>query len=163
MAEVIADAPSLGFTEEDVTQHEDVPTEVRHRANALHNIATTKPEEDPDELVVALKGTVDDRDVVELGAGDQSVYGYDYACAPDRLKIGSCTGDVLARVAAQISTGTPDRPRLLLVIRTHDCRALERALHGIFRIKGKQVAGAGAEWFRVSREDVIDCYQRILQ
>ena len=98
---------------------------------------------------------------VEIGEGDETVYSYGYRCAPDRLKIGSCAGDVIARVAAQISTGTPDKPVLLLTIRTHDCRALERVLHGIFRLKKKRVIGAGAEWFLATRDEVIAAYESI--
>ncbi len=80
---------------------------------------------------------------------------------PDRLKIGSATGDSVARVAAQITTGTPDRPALRLVIRTHDCRALDRPLHGILRLNGRKIEGAGAEWFLVTFEEVRDLYERV--
>jgi hypothetical protein len=49
---------------------------------------------------------------------------------------------------------------LLLTIRTHDCRALERVLHGIFRLKGRKIAGAGAEWFIALRDEVIAAHER---
>ena len=159
MAEVIAEAPANGFSEEDVTQGEDVPREARQLAAALDS----KPvEEDPDELISELLLSVDASNVLEVGQGNESVYAYGYRCAPDRLKIGSCSGDVVARVAAQISTGTPDKPVLCLTIRTHDCRALERTLHGIFRLKGKQVSGAGAEWFIATADEVVAAYERVV-
>jgi len=152
MAEVLADAPGNGFTEDQVTQGEDVPDEVR-RLSIPPGSRTT--DEDPDKLVAALATMVDTTEAHEVGQGDEYVYAYGYRCAPDRLKIGSCSGDPVARIAAQISTGTPDKPILLLRIRTHDCRALERTLHGMFRLKGKQIAGAGAEWFIATRDEVV--------
>ena len=96
---------------------------------------------------------------MEVWSGDEFVYAYGYRCAPDRLKIGKCAGDVVARVAAQISTGTPDKPMLLLRTRTHDCGALERILHGMFRLKRRQVAGAGAEWFMATRDEVLAAFR----
>ena len=160
MAEVLADAPGNGFLEDEVTQGEDVPDDVRQLS--CHLPARTRDEDDPDTLVEELKTTVDTADVTEIGQGDEFVYAYGYKCAPDRLKIGKCAGDVVARIAAQISTGTPDKPVLLIRIRTHDCTALERTLHGIFRLKGKQIAGAGAEWFIATREDVLAACEKVV-
>jgi hypothetical protein len=158
MAEVLAEAPANGFSEGDVTQGEDVPSEARGLA------ATVSPgsEENPEELINDLRLSVEISSVSELGQGEQFVYAYGYPCAPDRLKLGSCAGDVVARIAAQISTGTPDKPVLLLKIATHDCRALERALHAIFRLKGRQVNGAGAEWFVATPEEVVAAYERVM-
>ncbi len=97
MAEVIAEAPANRFSEEDVTQGEDVPREARQLAAALDS----KPvEEDPDELISELLLSVDASNVLEVGQGNESVYAYGYRCAPDRLKIGSCSGDVVARARA---------------------------------------------------------------
>jgi hypothetical protein len=160
MAQVLAEAPANGFTEDDVTQGEDVPDDARQLSSRL----PVEPPaiEDPDALVVALQATVDTADVLEIGQGDEFVYAYGYRCAPDRLKIGSCSGDVIARIAAQIGTGTPDKPVLLLRIRTHDCRALERTLHGMLRLKGKQIAGAGAEWFLATRDELIAAHEKIV-
>ena len=39
-------------------------------------------------------------------------------------------------------------------------RALERTLHGMFRLKRKQVAGAGAEWFIAPRDKVVAAYEK---
>lgn len=159
MAEVLAEAPLNGFSEADVTQGEDVPDEARHLAAGMP-ARSVEDQDDPDELVAALQTTVDTSDAIEIGQGAESVYAYGYRCAPDRLKIGSCAGDVVARIAAQIGTGTPDKPVLLLHIRTHDCRALERALHGMLRLKGRKIEGAGAEWFLATRDEVIAAYER---
>lgn len=158
MAEVLADAPANGFSEEDVTQGEDAPSEVRAFATTISGASNDKAEALTDELPLS----VDITRVRELGEGEEFVYAYGYACAPDRLKLGSCAGDVVARIAAQISTGTPDKPLLVLKIATHDCRALERALHAIFRLKGRQIAGAGAECFKVTTQEVVAAYERVI-
>jgi hypothetical protein len=161
MAEVLAEAPANGFSTKEVTQGADVPEDVRGLAAEF--AATAKPsEDDADELVSELQVIVDASDLVEIGQGAEAVYAYGYRCAPDRLKIGSCSGDVVARVAAQIGTGTPDKPVLLVRIATHDCRALERVLHGVFRLQGRQVKGGGAEWFIATRDEVTVVYERII-
>jgi len=160
MAQVLDLAPSLGFTEEMVTQGEDVPDAVRDYLRQEGE--APRLEEDPEQLVASLAEAVDTSDLVELGSGTQWVYAYGYACAPDRMKIGSSSGDVIARVAAQIGTGTPDKPRLLLRIATDDCRGLERALHGVLQVRGRKVEGAGAEWFRVRREELQVLYRNVL-
>lgn len=160
MAEVLADAPGLGFSEAEVTQLSDVPEEVR-RAAALQ-ARSNEPDLPDTEEIELLARVVDVTRRVERGEGGQAVYAYGYDGAPDRLKIGSAMDDPVARVAAQISTGTPDRPVLHLVIRTHDCRALERAMHAILRLRGRRVEGGGAEWFRVSLEEVLDLHERIV-
>lgn len=161
MAEVLADAPRNGFSEAEVTQGEDVPDQVRDELLALAVDIAPSREDDPDELVAELAGAVDTRSSRETGTGDEFVYAYGYACAPDRLKIGSCMGDPVARIAAQIGTGTPDRPVLHLLLRTHDCRALERALHGYFRLRHRRVEGAGSEWFVATIAEVIHAVERI--
>ena len=160
MAEVLIDAPSFGLSEDQVTQGADVPDEVRQLAKGDGSVPRA-PEVDDDHLVEELRETVDTTNAIEIGEGEEFVYAYGYPCAPDRLKIGSCTGDVIARIAAQISTGTPDKPSLLLTVRTNDCRALERVLHGIFRLREQRVTGAGSEWFLVTRDEVVAAYESI--
>jgi hypothetical protein len=161
MAEVLVEAPVNGFSEEQVTQSADVPDVARQLAAGL--VPASRPsQESDDELVSKLQEIVDTSDLVEIGSGPEAVYAYGYRCAPDRLKIGSCSGEVVARVAAQIGTSTPDKPVLLLRIATHDCRALERVLHGVLRLQGKRVSGAGAEWFITSRDDVAVIYERVV-
>lgn len=106
---------------------------------------------------------VDVSDVIRLGEGLTVVYAYGYRCAPDRLKIGLTIGDTVQRIAAQISTGTPDKPVLLLEIRTHDCSSLERAIHATLEYRGTKIAGAGQEWFKASREEVVEIYHSIAE
>ena len=71
--------------------------------------------------------------------------------------------DTLQRIAAQIETSTPDIPVLHLEIKTNDCRVLERAIQAILEAGGHKIAGGGAEWFKVSRDEILTIYQFINQ
>jgi len=157
MAEVLADAPDNGFTECDVTQGEDVPAQAR---DLVRHVEPGDGETD-EESVQAAQEAVDLSDCRQIGEGPECVYVYGYACAPDRLKVGSSTGDAISRVASQIHTSTPDKPKLLVLIRTTDARALERSIHGILRLHGRKVPGAGAEWFIATNDEVVTIYRAI--
>lgn len=164
MAEVLFEAPANGFAEEEVTQGEDVPDEVRHLLTQMAGTRIGSDASENDQTYIdELADTVDTSDLKQIGSGSEFVYAYSYECTPDRLKIGSCAGDVLARVAAQISTGTPAKPKLLLVLGTHDCRALERAIQYGLRLRGQKVEGAGSEWFIATCEQVIGLYRAVSQ
>src|SRR5206468_1219703 len=80
--------------------------------------------------------------------GASAVYVYGYSCCPDRLKLGYASGDVVQRIADQITTSTPDKPVLHIEIRTDDYRALERAIHAVLRVRGKKIVGGGDECSR---------------
>ena len=92
-----------------------------------------------------------------------AVYAYGYRSYPDRLKVGSTEAETVQRIAAQIGTGTPDKPVLHVEIKTNDCRALERAIHAVLEARGKRITGGGAEWFKVSREEILVIYEFIKQ
>jgi hypothetical protein len=162
MAKYIATAPANGFTTEEVTQGQPYPAAevAQYTGEAASNI---EPDISESEAIREVAEAVDSSDVVRLGDGPNVVYAYGYRCAPDRLKVGLSVGDPVQRIAAQISTGTPDRPVLLLAIRTHDCRSLERAIHSILEYRGAKIKGAGTEWFRASRDDVIAIYRSIVE
>lgn len=160
MVQALRDAPAFGFAEADVTQGQDVPAAVLDKLRA--GAVTVEVAADDDEALVAeVATTVDTRELIEVGAGRSCVYAYGYACAPDRLKIGRADGDAVARVAAQITTSTPDKPRLLAVFHTDDAGALERGLHAWFQLRGRRLEGGGKEWFRVSADEVVDAYHRL--
>ena len=61
---------------------------------------------------------------------------------------------MIERIADQIGTSTPDKPVLFLEVKTHNSRALEKALHSILSYREKKVFGGGDEWFRTSVEEV---------
>ena len=162
MARYIATAPDHGFTIEQVTQGQLYPAaeveQYLHETNADVGVEVSEA-----QALHAVEEAVDTSDVMRLGEGQSVVYAYGYRCAPDRLKVGLTTGDVVQRIIAQISTGTPDKPALLLEIRTHDCRSLERAIHAILEYRGSKVVGAGTEWFRASRDEVVAIYRSIVE
>ena len=89
------------------------------------------------------------------------VYAYGYRCAPDRLKIGLTEVDAVQRITAQIGTSTPDKPVLLLEIKTHDCGSLERAIHATLEYRGGRIFGGGKEWFKTTREELIAIYNSV--
>ena len=110
-----------------------------------------------------LANAVDTSQTIREGEGTGTVYAYSYACTPDRLKVGMTDGDAVQRIAAQIGTSTPDRPLLLLEIKTNTCRALERAIHGVLETRTQKIIGGGAEWFKTNRDEVLAIYKFILQ
>ena len=69
----------------------------------------------------------------------------------------------MQRIAAQISTSTPDKPVLLIEIRSDQCRALERAIQATLETRGRKISGGGAEWFKASRDEVLAIYRFIEQ
>ena len=105
---------------------------------------------------------MDTSDVARLGnEGGGFVYAYGYRCAPDRLKVGSTEVDTVQRIAAQIWTSTPDKPRLCLEIKTTQCRVVERAIQAILEARGRKIVGGGTEWFRVTRDEIVAIYEFI--
>jgi len=76
--------------------------------------------------------------VSRIGEGAGVVYAYGYRCCEDRLKVGFTEANTVQRIAAQISTSTPDKPVLLIEIKTDQCRALERAIQATLGNAGSQ-------------------------
>jgi len=162
MAKYIATAPANRLTVDQVTQGQIYPVaEVEQHLHDTISDAGSEPSET--QALRAVEESVDTSDVVRLGEGYSVVYAYGYRCAPDRLKIGLTTADTVQRIVAQISTGTPDKPALLLEIRTNDCGLLERAIHAVLDYRGAKVLGAGKEWFKTNRNEIVAIYQSIIQ
>lgn len=161
MAKYIRDAPLNGFTVEQVTQGQSYPADEVARYLGQQTIVNEEADISEDQAAQRLANAVDTSETLREGEGAGTVYAYSYACTPDRLKVGMTEGDVVQRVAAQIGTSTPDRPLLLLEIRTADCRALERAIHGVLEARARKIVGGGAEWFRTNRDEVLTIYRFI--
>ncbi len=106
---------------------------------------------------------VDTRDLVREGDGGGIVYAYGYRCCGDRLKVGSTEANTVQRIAAQITTSTPDKPVLLVEIKTDRCRALERAIQATLETRGLKILGGGTEWFKATRDEVLAIYKFITQ
>jgi len=162
MAEVLWEAPRNGFTETEVTQEEEVPSEVRRLVEhgGLETRGTSP--DDSDQRIRELEQTVDASDLQEIGSGSQFVYAYGYRCAPDRLKVGRTKGEVIDRVAGQIKTSTPDKPALFLIIRTDNCSSLEKAMQGVLEVRGRKVMGGGDEWYIVTRDELVQVYKMVI-
>lgn len=162
MAKYIAAASSLGFTVEQITQGQNYPAaEVDQWVNDPS--VSAEPSISEEQALRTVEEAVDTSNAVRTGEGAGFVYAYGYACCPDRLKIGSTETDTVQRIAAQIGTSTPDKPALLLEIRTDKCRALERAIHTALEVRGCKISGGGAEWFKVSRDEILAIYKFISQ
>jgi hypothetical protein len=161
MAKYIAAAPANGFTVSQVTTGQSYPSEVDQFVNDPSVSDDSGITEE--QAVKTVKDTVDTSDVTKIGEGAGVVYAYGYRCCQDRIKIGSTDLDAVDRIAQQINTSTPDKPVLLIEIRTNKCRALERAIQATLETRGSKITGGGAEWFKASRDDILAIYQFINQ
>jgi hypothetical protein len=125
MAKCISAAPHNGFTPEQVTQGQSYPAEevAKYLNGELEDVEDTEISEQSARQ--ALESKVDTSDVIRDGQGSGTLYVYGYRCAPDRLKIGRTEGDTILRIAEQIWTSTPDKPVLLVEIKTNTCSALD--------------------------------------
>jgi hypothetical protein len=113
------------------------------------------------ELNAIIQNGVDTSNTVRVGGGSGTVYGYSYICCPDRMNIGQTDGDTVERIYAQISTSTPDKPLLLLEIKTERPRSLEKAIHAILQRRDRKVAGGGEEWFLTTRDEILAIWRFI--
>jgi len=86
----------------------------------------------------------------------------DTVARQNRLKVGRTKGEVIDRIARQISTGTPDKPALFLIIRTDDCISLEPAMQGVLEVRGRKPTGGGHEWYSVTRDELVQVYKVII-
>jgi hypothetical protein len=159
MAKYIAAAPSNGFTVEQLTKGQTYPVAEVNEVIAAN--ATEDPGITEEQAQRTVDEAVDSSNVIRIGEGAAAVYAYGYRGYPDRLKVGSTEADTVQRIAAQIGTGTPDKPILHVEIKTNGCRALERAIHAVLEARGKKITGGGAEWFKVTREELLSIYEFI--
>jgi hypothetical protein len=162
MAKYIAAAPANGFTVDEVTQGQMYPSsEVEQCINDPS--VNDDPGISEEQAIRTIEEAVDTSDVIRVGEGPAVVYAYGYRCCEDRLKVGLTEANTVQRIAAQITTSTPDKPVLLIEIKTDQCRALERAIHATLETRGRKISGAGAEWFKASRDEVLAIYKFIKQ
>jgi hypothetical protein len=162
MAKYIAAAPANGFTVEEVTQGQNYPVaEVNQFLD--DPVALLEPGISEEQARQTVAAAVDTSDVIRIGDGSSYVYAYGYRCCPDRLKVGFTEVDTVQRIAAQIGTGTPDKPVLSLEIKTNNCRALERAIQSILETRGQKIDGAGTEWFKTTRDEIRAIYDFVMK
>jgi hypothetical protein len=162
MAKYIAAAPANGFKIDEVTQGQIYPA-----SEVDQYISDASTDADPgiteEQAIRRVEEAVDTTDVVRKGDGAGIVYAYGYRCCGDRLKVGSTESNTVQRIAAQISTSTPDKPVLLIEIKSDLCRALERAIQTTLETRGRKIPGGGTEWFTATRDEVLAIYQFITE
>jgi hypothetical protein len=162
MAKYIAAAPANGFAVDEVTQGQIYPS-----SEVTQDLNDPSVDDDPgiteEQAIRTVEEAVDTSNVVRTGEGAGVVYAYGYRCCEDRLKVGFTEANTVQRIAAQIGTSTPDKPVLLIEIKTDQCRALERAIQATLETRGRKISGAGAEWFKAGRDEVLAIYQFIKQ
>lgn len=142
--------PCIEFSVEQVTAGKDYPTadiSAMLEADAAADGTANETSELPAERV-------DTSDVRRHGTGAGTVRAHGYASIPDRLKVGKTVGAAVDRIVQRINVSTPDRPTLVLELRTSDCGKLEAVLHGALAPRGCKILGGGDEWFRASRDSV---------
>jgi hypothetical protein len=162
MAKCIGAAPANGFTVDQVTQGQVYPSSEVEQY--IHDPGVNDDQGLTEEQALkTIEEAVDTSDVIRKGEGAGIVYAYGYRCCADRLKVGSTESNTQQRIAAQIGTSTPDRPVLLIEIRTDQCRALERAVQATLETRGRKISGGGAEWFKTSREEILTIYEFVMQ
>lgn len=161
MAKYLLEGRQDNFTTEQITHGTDYPSEVENYVSniSVGDLPTITEEQTKKEIA----DSVDTKNVIRIGNGGTVVYAYGYGCCPDRLKVGYATGDTVQRITDQIGTSTPDKPVLHIEIKTNDCRALERAIHAVLRVRGQKVFGGGDEWFKATRDEVVSIYRFICE
>ena len=162
MAKPIAAAPANGFTVEEVTQGQNYPVAEVQQCLDDPNLQS-EPGISEQQAILTVREAVDTADVLRIGEGAGFVYAYGYRCLGDRLKVGSTQVDTIQRIAAQISTSTPDKPALFLEIRTDDCRRIEKAIQAVLEARSKKIDGGSVEWFTTSRDEILAIYKFIKQ
>ena len=105
----------------------------------------------------------------EIGIGQESVYVFSYPAYRKLAeqtnqrdyehKIGHTKSKELARISQQVTTGMPEKPEVLLQIKTDDSVSLERAIHAILKLRGKHnKESLGSEWFITNCKEITDIY-----
>jgi hypothetical protein len=103
---------------------------------------------------------------VTIGTGPGCVYAYYLPTyrmrAQERgehswpCKIGETEGNALYRVLSQVSTALPERPIFPVVFRSNYSKALEKAFHMVFTLRGLRIENVpGVEWFLTSPSEII--------
>lgn len=110
-----------------------------------------------------------------IGSGSESVYVYfndndrKLAKYEEReyweCKIGRTHGSVISRIGDQgIKTAFAKEPVIGLVIKIDDSASLERVLHGLLSLTGRQIdGGCGSEWFLASPLMIEEIYQQCIR
>lgn len=85
-----------------------------------------------------------------------SIYAYSFpSLNGSMIKVGKASGDVETRIYQQLGTANPEAPVILRLWSVRDIDAMEKAIHGILKARGKKVlAPKATEWFRTTVDEV---------
>src|SRR5690625_2118358 len=100
------------------------------------------------------------------GCGDSAVYLYYYETYKKLsllqngqtwpCKIGKTDRNPFIRILSQISTALPELRTTEFIIETDKASLLEKTLHSILKLKGKQIEDSpGTEWFDTNPDEII--------
>lgn len=113
-------------------------------------------------------------DTIILGKGNESIYVYYLPIYKELAKnegknswpckIGRTDGDPLQRIISQSSTALPEKPKIALIIKSHNSRTLENIIHSTLLYRNKRISSAlGKEWFDTNPDEIVKIVQFIEQ
>ena len=109
----------------------------------------------------------------EIGTGSESIYIFSYPTYRENAnlkkkkfwlhKIGRTRSEDLHRVLQQTNTAVPEKPEILLHIRTDSSILMENAIHTILKLRGKHSKDSpGNEWFKTNCSEIEEIYLFIM-
>ncbi len=109
-----------------------------------------------------------------IGEGKRTVYLYylpqykkeaqENGRAHWRCKIGKSEREPTERILEQVATALPEQPHFALAVKTDLASELEKAIHNILTLRGRQAPSAlGKEWFLTSPNEVLEIVEFIFQ
>ena len=109
----------------------------------------------------------------EIGTGSESIYVFSYPKHRELAelqnkrfwlhKIGRTRSEDLHRVLQQTNTAVPEKPEILLHIRTDSSILMENAIHTILKLRGKHSKDSpGNEWFKTNCSEIEEIYLFIM-
>ncbi len=132
-------------------------------------------EEAGNDLEADMEGASEDKlspETQVIGEGSGEVYLYYYPAYAElarlkgeksyRCKIGMTTYDHKQRFSYKVKSEEPEHRTISLVIKTDFPADLEKILHMMLRIAGKQLDDApGREWFYTNPEEIVEIYNNM--
>ena len=97
-----------------------------------------------------------------IGEGKECVYLLYYVDS-NLYKLGATTTSVESRIQ-HLKTGSASSIEIKFVIRTADCKKLERAIHEVLKFRNRHVLkrNAGTEMYNTSTQEVLNIYSFLL-
>ena len=108
-----------------------------------------------------------------IGEGNELVYCYTFPAHRELaefkqikhfpIKVGRSADQTLRRVVEQCGTSNPEKPIVLLAMRTDDSSLLEKTIHKILECWDRKIDDApGNEWFEASIEELHQIFDYLM-